>query len=238
LNDLLKNNITTIGIENINENGEYLFLIPYEQIKGRFAVNTAAYFLGGAIAESMGKTISPINFNHERANFLIVNASYAGYEAIRTALALGANVTLLENNELMIKTIKDDQVFRSLTNLYHSSLNVEKADFESLVKNTSECDVLINTNSDPATLTAKRITNQMIKSMKSGAVCIDLAADQGFGIEAIRKQMTAKKPYMVVDKTIIYAMDNIPSLFANSSSIATSHISADYLLSILENDKM
>ncbi|MDR3330302.1 MAG: hypothetical protein LBS76_03405 [Mycoplasmataceae bacterium] len=236
LRGLLKNKITALGIEAFQENGTFTLLIPNEQIKGRFGALLGAYNLAKFHKNSLGKTFSPIAHNKERAHFTILNASYSGLEAARTILALGGDLTVLENDEHLAKQVKDDNHLITLAKLHHSKFEVIKADFTDLSKQVSITDVLINTNSLPGSLTSKRITERMISTMRAGSVFVDLAIDQGFGSDTEKQTTSFAKPSFLADGVIHFALENIPSLFANSITVAISTILTEKLFKVLSGE--
>ncbi|MDR2823184.1 MAG: hypothetical protein LBV37_01470 [Mycoplasmataceae bacterium] len=238
LKALLKNKNSTLGVEAMHDNGEYVALIPNEQIKGRFGAIVSAYHLSKLDKNGYGKTISPINFDNEHANFVILNASYAGYEAARTILALGGNLTILETNDQLIQQVKHDGIFSTLAHLYNSKFDIVKSDFDNLNQYITKADVLINTNAFPGSLTQKRITEKMISSMHKGAVYVNLASDQGFGAETERKPSTFKKPTFIANNVIHFNIENVASVFPSSASSAVSNAVTNHLLKAIKGENM
>ncbi|MDR1234507.1 MAG: hypothetical protein LBJ97_00275 [Mycoplasmataceae bacterium] len=233
---LMKTKITTLGIEAIQDDGVFSLIIPNEQIKGRFGVLLGAYNLSKMVKDGLGKTFASLTHNKDKAQFTILNASYAGLEAAKTVLGLGANLTVLENDDHLVKQIKDDTHLHTLAKLNSCKFEVKKADFTDLSNIVINTDVLINTNSVPGSLTAKRITQKMVSTMKHGSVIVDLAIDQGVTADTETKPSTFKKPYYIVEGVKHFAIENIPSLFANSISVAISTILTEKFLKHLKGE--
>jgi alanine dehydrogenase len=231
LKQLLQRNITTIGIEAIHHNQQYPFLIPNEEIKGRFGVNLAIYHLAKLDNTHLGKSFSPITHNLDSAKVVVLNASYAGYEAVRYALALGCSVTLLENDEGTIKQMTNNPTLATLASIYHSTFDVLKATFVELEKQITKADVFINTNGIPGSLTAIRITEKMISTMHKGAIYVNLAADQGLASETEHKISNINKLTHIFNDVIHFNMPNISTLFPVSISTSISHMISDILIS-------
>jgi alanine dehydrogenase len=238
LTSLLKFRQISLGLEAIQEHGVFTLMIPNEQIKGRFGALLGAYNLSKLGKFGLGKTFGSIEHNKNRAQFTIVNASYAGLEAAKTVLGLGADLTILENDEHLAKQIKDDQHLHTLAKLNNAKFEVIKADFTDLSKIVTTTDVLINTNSVPGSLTAKRITQKMVSTMKKGSVIVDLGIDQGVAGDTERKPSSFNKPYYIVEGVKHFAIENIPALFANSVSAAISGILTEKFLKQLKGENV
>jgi alanine dehydrogenase len=233
--NLLKNKNTSLALDAINEEGLYPAVIPNEQIKGKFSVILSTYYLSKFNKDSLGKFFSNVNYSQDATNFVIVHASYAGLEAARTALAIGSNVIMLENNDDLIKQVQEDKGLVELAKLNHNHFKILKASFNDLTKYIANADVLINTNSLPNSSTQKRITIQMIQSMKKGTVYINLASDQGPASDTEKKIATINKPIYLSNGVIHFNIDNIPSLFSNTASTITSNIISRYILENIHN---
>jgi alanine dehydrogenase len=235
---LLKMNQMALGLEAFQENGVFTLMIPNEQIKGRFGALLGAYNLSKLAKFGLGKIFATIDHNNNKAQFTIINASYAGLEAAKTVLGLGANLTVLENDEHLTKQIKDDHHLHTLAKLNNSKFEIIKADYTDLSKIVLTTDVLINTNSIPGSITAKRITQKMVNTMKQGSVIIDLAIDQGVAGDTEKKPSTFQKPFYIVEGVKHFAIENIPALFANSVSIAISNILTEKILKHLKGENI
>ncbi|MDR1991506.1 MAG: hypothetical protein LBP70_02150 [Mycoplasmataceae bacterium] len=235
---ILKMKIASIAIEAVQENDVYELIIPNEQIKGRFGVLLGTYHLSKLSKFGLGKTFTSLEHNHNKAQFTIINASYAGLEAAKTVLGLGGNLSILENDEHLAKQIKEDHHLQTLAKLNKSTFEVVKADFTDLSKIVAVTDVLINTNSVPGSLTAKRITQKMVTSMKVGSVIVDLAIDQGVAGDTEKKPTSFEKPFFITEGVKHFAIENIPSLFSNSISEATSNILTEKFLNDLKGDQI
>jgi alanine dehydrogenase len=235
LKKLIDKKTNAIGLESILIDNQYACVVPCEQAKGKFGVIFGAYNLSKLNHNAMGKTYGAIHNNQDKRHFVILNGSYAGYEAAKTILALGADLTLLENEEYLIQQLENDKLLKTLANMNNCKFNILKAEFEILNQLMPTIDVLINTNQSPEAKTSRRITNRMINSLKKGSVYIDLAVENGLGSETEQEPNTIKKPITDINGVTQSAIENIPSLYANSLSIACSKVIADCLLTFDSN---
>jgi alanine dehydrogenase len=238
LSKLLKNKVTALAVEAIEEDNVFSLMIPNEQIKGRFGALLGAFNLAKMSDGGLGKSFTSLEHNTSKTQFTILNASYAGLEAAKTILALGGDLIILENNEQLAKQIQNDHDLHTLAKLNNAKFEVKKADFTDLNNIVVDTDVLINTNSVPGSLTAKRITRTMVANMKMGSVIVDLAIDQGVTCDTERAPSTIKKPSYIIDGVKHFALENIPSLFPNSVSIAVSHILTEKILKLIKGENI
>ncbi|MDR3249830.1 MAG: hypothetical protein LBS95_02000 [Mycoplasmataceae bacterium] len=236
---LLKKRLTSIGLELIHEKGAYYFLMTNEQIKGKFGVILAGYYLSALSCKfAKGKAIANIHGIKNKTNYLIINYSYAAYEAIKVILSLGGNVTILENNKEYVDLLKNDKIIHELIKNNDADFAIKESQFDILMDETKKTDVLINTTTVPGENTHLKITSEMIRSIPDGGVYIDLGADQGFSSEVFKKPNTIKKPYTIYHNKICIAFENIPSFFANTMSEAISEVIAKIIHTIEKDGTM
>jgi alanine dehydrogenase len=230
LKKLIDKKINAVGLESIRINDQHACVVPCEQAKGKFGVILGAYNLSKLNHNAVGKTYGAINNNESKSHFVVLNGSYAGYEAAKTILAMGADLTMLENEEYLIEQLESDKLLKTLAHLNNCKFNILKAEFEILNQLMPTIDVLINTNQSPEAKTSRRITNRMINSLRKGSVYIDLAVENGLGSETEQQPNTIKKPIADINGVTQSALENIPSLFAHSLSITCSQVITDCLL--------
>jgi alanine dehydrogenase len=219
----LKKKITSIGLEFTNDGGVYEYLKKVEDVKGKYGIETATLYMSKTFnKKSIGKQVEKNPEGHANTNFVILNYSYAAHSAIKAALSLGANVTLLESNEGYKKILSHDSELATLQRVHQDKLKFLDGKYDTLMEATKTADVLINTSQIPGARTKLRITSEMIANIHPGGVYVDLGADQGFGSEVTAKPNTVKVPYTIFGKITCIAMENIPSLFPKITSEAAS----------------
>jgi alanine dehydrogenase len=103
---------------------------------------------------------------------------------------------------------------------------------KSLIKSLKRCDVVIGAvrgkNRSPIL-----VTEQMVESMKKGAVIIDVSIDMG-GCFETSDVTSHKNPTYVKHNVIHYCVPNIPARYARTASISISNIFTPYLLKIAD----
>ncbi|MDR2847326.1 MAG: hypothetical protein LBV22_03240 [Mycoplasmataceae bacterium] len=232
LKTILKKSLTVVALELLQTPNNSYEKISGE-IKGKFGALAAAFYNSKLYNKnSVGKAITGQN------NFLVVNYSITALTAIKTLLALGVNVTLLEQDQNLINNVNSDQTIKDICALSNAKLSINNSSFETLITLSKGADAIINTTNGIATKTKLRITYDMVTNLHKGGVYIDLAAEQGFGSDITSKFNLFKKPINTINGITCCVLENIPSLYPQSLSIAISQIYADLLISTpLENIK-
>ena len=154
---------------------------------------------------------------------VVLGAGTVGEFATRSAVGLGANVKVFDNSLTRLRNIQTN-IGRTL---YTSTLQPK-----TLSKSLKRCDVLIGAvrgkNRSPIL-----VSDDMVQTMKKGAVIIDVSIDMGGCIET-SEITTHDKPIFTKHGVIHYCVPNIPSRYARTSSISISNIFTPYLLHIAE----
>jgi len=79
--------------------------------------------------------------------------------------------------------------------------------------------------------TPKLVTRQMVKTMKPGAVVVDIAIDQGGCFETSRPTTHASPTY-VVDDVVHYCVTNMPGAVARTSTFALNNATLPFVLAL------
>ncbi|NTV44030.1 MAG: alanine dehydrogenase, partial [Syntrophobacteraceae bacterium] len=75
------------------------------------------------------------------------------------------------------------------------------------------------------------VTREMLKTMKKGAVLVDVAIDQGGNFET-SKETTHDAPTYVIDGIVHYAVSNMPGALPRTSTVALTNATLPYALQI------
>lgn len=154
------------------------------------------------------------------AKVVILGAGIVAEYATRTALGLGAEVRIFDNNIHKLKRIQN-QVGRPL---YTSSLNPFYLERELIT-----AEVVIGAMHSESGRTQLVVNEEMVAKMKTGAVIIDVSIDQG-GCFATSEVTSLDKPTFTKHGVIHYCVPNIASRIARTASIAVSNILTPILL--------
>jgi len=153
---------------------------------------------------------------------LILGAGITGSVAARTALALGAQVKVFDHDINKLRKIQHylgNQVF---TSVIHPSV---------LFKALATADAVIGNLRYINGSERFMVSEDLVKTMKPGAIIIDLSVDQGGCFETTECR-TLQDPIYVKHGIIHYCVPNISARVARTSSMALSNIFAPILLKI------
>ncbi len=221
LNVYKRKRLTAIGFEYIRDDDDYFpFVRAMSEIAGSASILIASELLS-TTAGGMGKLLGGIT-GVNPTEVVIIGAGTVGENAARTALALGASVKVFDNSIYKLRSLKR----KLCQNIYTSVLQPRV--LENAVK---KADVVIAAKWVDEGRPEIIITRDLIRSMKKGAVIIDVSIDKG-GILETSRITTLDKPTFVEHGVIHYGVPNIASRFARTSSYAISNLLEDLLLEL------
>ena len=154
------------------------------------------------------------------AKVVILGAGVVAEFACRSALGLGADIRVFDNNIYKLMRLQS-QVGRQLNT---SSLNPLQ-----LEKEITTADVVIGAVHSKTGRAPIMVSEDIVSKMKSGSVIIDVSIDQG-GCFATYEVTSHDRPTFVKHDVIHYCVPNIASRIARTASIAVSNIIIPILL--------
>lgn len=220
---LLKKKIKAVAYETVTEtDGSLPLLIPMSQIAGRLAVQEGAKYLekpfggrgillGGVPGIKKGKVV-------------IIGGGISGTNACKMALGLGADVTIMDISARRLSEL-DDIFGSNIKTLYSNEYNIEEM--------LQEADLVIGAVLIPGAESPKLIRKHHLKTMKKGAVIVDIAIDQG-GCCATAKPTYHTNPIFIVNDIVHYCVANMPGSVALSSTRALTSVTNRYGLIIAD----
>jgi len=153
---------------------------------------------------------------------LILGAGITGSVAARTALALGAQVKIFDHDINKLRKIQHylgQQVFTSV---------IQPA---VLFRALATADAVIGNLRYISGSERFMVSEDLVKTMKPGAIIIDMSVDQG-GCFETSECRTLKNPVYEKHGIIHYCVPNISARVARTSSMALSNIFAPILLKV------
>ena len=175
------------------------------------------------------------------ARVFVVGAGVAGLQAIATAKRLGANVTATDVRpevKEQIESVGGKYVGIELAEAASAgggyAKELSEADQarqrELMVAQVSQSDVVITTALIGGVFAPKLITGEMVRSMRSGAVIVDLAADGGGNCELSRPGETVQ-----VGGVTILAPLNLPATMPLHASLLFSRNLTAFVLAFTKD---
>ncbi|AVR46179.1 alanine dehydrogenase [Christiangramia fulva] len=219
---LAEKRITALGFEFIrDEDGSYPIVKALSEIAGTASVLIASEIMSNHV-DGNGLMFGNIS-GVPPIEVVIIGAGTVGEFATRSALGLGANVKVFDSSLTKLRYIQ-----ASVGAKFYTSTIQPK----NLSKALKRCDVVIGAvrGKDRSPVL---ITEDMVRSMKRGAVVIDVSIDMGGCVET--SEITSHDdPIFTKHDVIHYCVPNIPSRYAKTSSLSISNIFTPYLLHIGE----
>ena len=85
----------------------------------------------------------------------------------------------------------------------------------------------------PGAAAPKLVTRDMVQTMKSGAVVVDIAIDQG-GCFETSHPTTHSSPTYVVDGVVHYCVANMPAAVSRTSTFALNNVTLPFTISLAD----
>lgn len=221
---LLEKKISSIALETIeNDDGIMPLLRPMGEIAGKKVIQIASNLLenkNGGLGILLGGVPGV-----ESSKVLIIGAGNVGFFAAKTACDMGANVSLLDIN--INKLRKAHDLIGQNIKTYVSNEDI----IRTLIK---EADVVIGAVLIPGHKPPCLISEEMVKSMKKGAVIIDVSIDQGGIVETEDRITTLDDPFYIKFGILHYCVANITASVARTASPALANEILKYIEKIAD----
>ncbi|CEG23669.1 Alanine dehydrogenase [Planococcus massiliensis] len=219
--ELAEKQVIAIAYETVSVNRTLPLLTPMSEVAGRMAAQVGAQFLE-KIYGGQGILLSGVP-GVQRGKVTIVGGGVAGTNAAKMAVGLGAQVTVLDLNPERLRQL-DDIFGNDVTTLISNPFNIAES--------VREADLVIGAVLIPGAKAPKLVTEEMVKSMKAGAVVVDIAIDQGGIFETSDRITTHDDPTYVKHGVVHYAVANMPGAVPRTSTIALTNVTMTYALQI------
>ena len=221
---LLASGVTGIAYETVQlTNGALPLLSPMSEVAGRMSVQVGANLLqkyNGGMGVLLGGVpgVAP-------AEVVIVGGGVVGTHAAKMAAGLGARVTVLDINPSRLVYLDDVFNGRITTLVYNEYTMAE------VVK---KADLLIGAVLVTGAKAPKTVSEEMVKTMKTGSVIVDVAIDQGGSIATIDRVTTHDQPCYEKHGVIHYSVANMPGAVPRTSTWALTNATLPYLLKLAD----
>ena len=219
---LMHKKTTAIAYEYIeNDNGNLPVKQLMNQIAGIAAVNIANEYLsksrnGKGILLGGITGVSP-------TELVILGANTISLFAAKAALGMGAAVKIFDDDVFRLRNLEEKLGQRIFTSVLYPNV---------LKKALKSADVVLGATS-PNSMRHMRVSSDIVRKMKKGAVIIDLNMDNGGCFETSRCT-DLNHPAYIEHNVVHYCVPNISSLAARTASIAMSNVLTPLILSISE----
>lgn len=219
--DLIASGATCIAYETVTSpSGTLPLLTPMSEVAGRLAPQVGAHCLEkaqGGRGVLMGGVpgVPP-------ADVLIVGAGVSGTHACAIALGMGANVIVAD---------RSPEALRRISAQFGSRVQTAFSTRDALERLVMRADLLIGAVLVPGAAAPKLVSREMLKTMKKGAVIVDIAIDQG-GFAETSRPTTHADPTYIVDGVVHYCVANMPGAVARTSTFALNNVTLPFVLAL------
>lgn len=216
---LMASGATCIAYETVTEaQGGLPLLRPMSEVAGRISVHVGATYLHKAFG-GRGVLLGGVP-GVAPARVVIIGGGVSGVNAAQMAVGLSADVTIFDVSAR--KLIEIDQIFHGRVKTAYSS----KAALAEAIK---DADLVIGAVLIPGAAAPKLISRDMLKTMKPGAVMVDIAIDQG-GCFETSHATTHQDPIFIVDGIVHYCVANMPGAVARTSTLALNNATLPFVV--------
>jgi len=218
---LQQSGATAIAYETVTSpRGGLPLLAPMSEVAGRMAVQAGARCLE-KIMGGRGLLLGGVP-GVGPARVAVLGGGVAGGNALRIAVGMGADVTVLDKSLTRLAQLDD---------LYGSRVKTVYSTTESVEQAVVEADLVIGTVLLPGAAAPKLVKRDMLKRMKPGSVIVDVSVDQGGCCETTRAT-THHEPTYIVDDVVHYCVANMPGAVARTSTMALNNATLPFVLKL------
>lgn len=220
---LMQKKMTCLAYEYLeNENGSLPFVSQMSQITGIASITIVSEYLSNSRG-GKGVLFGDIT-GITPAELVIIGSGTAAEFAARAALGLGIVVKVFDTSVDALKLLEERVGQRIFTSVFYPKV---------LKKALISADAVIGAL--PVNTTPHyKVSEEMVREMKDGAVIIDLNVAQGGCFETSRVT-DLNNPVFKKHGVIHYCVPNIPSLVSRTASISFSNILIPILMAVGEN---
>ena len=220
---LVDSGCVAIAYETVTDGrGGLPLLAPMSEVAGRMSIQAGAHAMekaqgGNGVLLGGVPGVAP-------ADVIVIGGGVVGYNAARIAVGMGANVTILDRSLSRLAWL-DTAFDGRLTTLYSTVDALETA--------VTHADLVIGAVLVPGAAAPKLVTRAMLKTMKPGAVIVDVAIDQGGCFETSRAT-THQNPTYVEEGIVHYCVANMPGGVARTSTFALTNATMPFTVALAD----
>ncbi|GAB5515668.1 alanine dehydrogenase [Rhodopirellula baltica] len=206
---MMDSGATCLAYETLRDaSGQLPLLTPMSEVAGRMSIQEGAKYLerpqmGRGILLGGVPGVAP-------AHITILGGGVVGANAAKIAAGFQADVAILDVNLDRLRYL-DDVMPANVNTLY--------SDRHNIVEQLERADLVIGSVLIPGARAPNLVRAEDLRIMKSGAVVIDVAVDQGGCIETSRPT-THSEPTYIIDEVVHYCVANMPGAVGRTSTFA------------------
>jgi alanine dehydrogenase len=218
---LVASGCTSLAYETVQlPSGALPLLAPMSEVAGRLAPQMGAHYLerhngGRGVLMGGAPGVQP-------AKVVVLGAGNVGWHSAWIAAGMEAEVVLFDKNLDRLRWV--DQINKGRIVTLASNRGA-------LERNIADADLVIGAVLVAGGRAPVVVTDDMVRSMKKGAVIVDVAVDQGGCIETIH-ETTHTDPVYDLHGVVHYAVGNMPGAVPHTSTYALTNATLPYQLEV------
>ena len=206
---LLRAGTTAVAYETVeNASGELPLLAPMSAIAGNMSVTMGSYYLAkfnGGSGTQLGSVLGESN-----GEVMVIGAGAVGQHAAMTAAAMGARVRLFG--------LRRDK-FDGNPRLAELGVDFIDSSPDTIAQAIPEMDLVVGGVLLAGARAPHVVTEEMVKTMRSGSVIVDVSIDQG-GCVATARPTSHSDPVYVEHGVVHYCVTNMPGAYPRTATLA------------------
>lgn len=220
---LMSSGATAIAYETVTApNGSLPLLTPMSEVAGRMSIQVGAASLQKA-AGGFGVLLGGVP-GVPPAKVVILGGGVSGTHAAEMAVGMRADVTIVDRSVNRL---------RELAALFGAMARTSYSTTETIEQLVRDADLVVGAVLVAGAAAPKLVTRAMVKTMKPGAVLVDIAIDQG-GCFETSHPTTHAEPTFVVDGVIHYCVANMPGAVPRTSTLALTNATLPYVRALAD----
>lgn len=220
---LLQAGTIAIAYETVSDpSGHLPLLAPMSAVAGRMAVQAGAHFLetthgGRGVLLGGVPGVAP-------GRVAVLGAGTVGAHAVRMAVGLGAEVTVIDRALERLDAFDRE---------YHGRVRTLMASTGAIEEAVCGADLVIGAVLVPGGSAPKLIDRALLKKMQAGSVIVDVAIDQG-GCCETSHPTTHDDPVFIEEGVVHYCVANMPGAVPRTSALALNNATLPYLRALAD----
>jgi alanine dehydrogenase len=220
---LKKSKCRAIAFETVElPDGSLPLLMPMSRIAGRLSVQVGVHFLqkskGGKGVLLSGAA------GVRNGKVTVIGGGTVGYNAVLSALGLGADVTVIDIKQGVLEYYYDR---------FEGKVRTLPSYPEVIEKELKDSDLVVGAVLVTGAKAPTVITKKMISNMEKGSLFVDVAIDQG-GCSETSRPTNHDSPVYKVNDVLHYCVTNMPSLVSITSTYSLSNVILPYVLQVAD----
>ena len=221
--DLVASGAICIAYETVTDaRGRLPLLAPMSQVAGRMSIQAGAHALESAQGGA-GVLLGGVP-GVRAGRVVVIGGGVVGENAAEMAVGLGAEVAVVDR-DLDVLAHLEQRFGAGVATVYSTRTAVEDL--------VSDADLVIGAVLVKGARAPKLVTEEMVRTMRTGSVLVDVAIDQGGCFETSRPTTHAAPTYVLHD-VVHYCVANMPGAVPRTSTFALNNATLPFVLALAD----